>query len=302
MGSKKNMVEILKERCMAVDWEVTMGGGGHWKVKTHTGKIFSIAGSSSDVHGMKNAERRAIRHGLAQREQEYALAREKERLERLEQDRAKGVDWEAEEKKIEEQKKILGYVDGVAVLERVPARAAHPRSPGKIVDIKHGVELGLEDGTVIFECVHPVMVKHKYQDCGRRFDTANSLRSHIAWHNRQVGNEEETAAILADEDTMQAITEAEAEEYVERVVREDDVDELDVLPQPVVQPGIFVRLSELAREIDDLVDDAAELTESIRVKRNEFRKLIAELPQHLADGDLRAKARKYDAMMEAAGQ
>lgn len=296
MGSKKDLVEALKARCEAVDWEVTMGGGGHWRVKTHEGKVFSIAGSSSDVHGIKNAERRADRFGLKKREEEYALAREKKRLERLEEDRAKGVDWEAEEKKIKEQQKVLGYVNGVAIMERVPARAAHPRAPGKTVDIEHGVELGLADGTVIFECVHPVMLNYKYQDCGRQFEVANSLRTHISWHARAAKkeSEEETAEILADEDTVAAIAEAEAEDYVNRTVKEESVDELDVLPQLVKQPGIVARLAELATELDELVTASMELTESIRVKREEFRKLITELPEHLADEETKAKAARWD--------
>lgn len=309
MGSRNSWAKELADRCEAVGWEVTFGPGGHRRIKTHEGKVFSLASSTSDRHGQKNAERACVRHGLEVLEQKLALQREKERLERLEEDRARGVDWEAEERKIEEMKKsepIHGYVNGVAVLERVPARAAHPRSPGKVVDIKHGMELGLEDGTVIFECVAPVMVNHTYQDCGRQFDAANSLRSHIAWHNRESVQVDEIVKNNIER-KMEAVTEPkttteELAELGQKIGFFSNVEPVEVKTIPVAQPGIISRLTELAREIDELVDDAAELTEAIRVKRDEYKRLIAELPAHLADNETRAKARKYDAMMQAASE
>lgn len=334
MGSKKEMVNELVNRCKAVDWEVTMGGSGHWRVKTHENKVFSIAGSSSDVHGMKNAERRAIRFGLAKREQEYALVKAKQRLERLEEDRANGVDWEAEEQKIKEQKRYLGYVNGVGIVERVPARAAHPRSLGKTVDIEHGVELALEDASVIFQCTHPVMLNHKYQECGRHFEAANSLRTHISWHARAAKkeSEEETAAILADDDTMQAIAEADAEEYVERAMKEDGVDELDVIPRStfqervtdlksgesmtvkvnveVVEPerGIIAELTHLGEhaqslidELDRVGDELDTIRQGVSVLREDITKAVQRVAsEHVDVDELRRKAERYDAIVKIA--
>lgn len=306
MGSKKDLVNALVERCRAVDWEVTMGGGGHWRVKTHTGSVFSIAGSSSDVHGMKNAERRAIRHGLAAREQEYALAKEKKRLERLEEDRARGVNWEEEEKKIATQKKAeprYGYVDGVAVLERVPARAAHPRSPDKSVDIKHGVELALADDTVIFECVHPVMVNHKYQDCGRQFESANSLRTHISWHARVLGETEDEVIESKVDDEPKTITEelADMGQKIGFLANTAPVEEASESKRGVVAE--LIHLGEHAQSLLDELNRVGDELDTIRQGVSVLREDIAKAAQRAATDnvdidELREKAARYDQIIK----
>lgn len=311
MGSQRGRNADLARRCEDVGWDVKIGGAGHYRVKTHTGQTFSFASTPSDQRSWLNDLAKVRRYGLDELEQKLKLEREKERLQRLEEDRANGVNWESEEEKIEEVKNdepVLGYaVGGIAILERVPARAAHPRSPGKVVDIKWGVELGLEDGNVIFECIYPVTLNNTSRDCGRQFETANSLRTHISWHTRQVTKNgavdvgPSVEEIIADREPTIVTTKPVAERIERMEEGESIVVKAEITTQEV-HPGIMVRLVELADELDELVDEAAELAESVRVKRGELRKLLVELPQHLADGETKAKARKYDAMMEAAGQ
>jgi hypothetical protein len=325
MGSRNGWAEDLAKRCEDVGWTVTWGPGGHRRIKTHEGKVFSLASSTSDVHGQKNAERACARYGLLMLEERLKLQREKERLERLAADRENGVDWEEEERKIEEQKKseesILGYaVGGVAILERVPARATHPRSKGKVVDIEHGMELGLADGNVIFECVYPVVLNNTERDCGRQFEAANSLRSHIAWHARkkptvadevaELGQEVGFSAarykqeIIADMKPKHVGTVEEIEKLREGESMTVKMDVTVVEPKP----GIVAELMQISEYADVLYDELGRVTDEL----DEVRRGVDRLRDNIRDAvkrvatenvdvdELRAKAAKFDAMMKLA--
>lgn len=301
MGSRNGWPRELAERCEAVDWDVTIAKSGHYRVKTHDGRSFSFPCTPGDYRAMKNAERYANRYGLDQREEEFKLRNEKERLERIERDRAQGVDWDAEERRIEEEQmkdqKVLGYVNGLGIIDRVTARAVHPRSIGnEAVPIEHGMELLMEDESVIFQCVYPMTLNDIEQDCGRTFETGNSLRSHISWHVRKAQKRTNETVVEAQAELTGPKPEGGYPETVEHKIENLQEGKSITVKYDVkvVTPGIITRLAELGDEIDELVDEATELTESIRVKRNEFRKLVAELPQHLANEQLRDKARKYD--------
>lgn len=280
MGSKRGWPQALKRRCEAVGWDVGIAQSGHYRAKTHEGHVFTFANTPSSVRSERHALAQAKRFGLDELEELHARADERERQHRIKVDRQNGVDWDAEEEmRQKEMQKIkaetegdLGYVNGIAVAERAPAIAGHPRAPETKIPIKHGQELLLVDASVVYQCVYEVTYNDIKQDCGRFFETPSSLRSHIAWHARQ----RQPKVEIEDEKTI--VVENEVPEVIEK------------------QPGIIARIVNLADEFDELVDEVTELAESTRVKRDELRKLLAEVPLHVADGETREKARKYDEM------
>jgi len=321
MGSKADWVEDLVKRCAAVGWEVTYAAGGHRRIKTHKGKVFQLASSPGDVHSRKNAERAAARHGLEVLEEKMTLQREKERLERLAKDRANGVDWEEEEKKIEEHKERTKHgfaVGGVVIVEVAQAYGGHPRNPNQMLPIKHGEELLLENESVIYRCSHPVTLNDKEQPCGRQFEATGSLRSHIAWHARQKPeptSEQETIDILSDSATMAAITEAEAEvdtkiESIEHKITNLKEGESIVVKADVkiieTQRGIVAELVYLGQHAEALYDEVGRIGDELDViregvgrLRDDIKKSVERVATENVDVDeLRAKAARYDEIIK----
>lgn len=290
MGSKRGWPQALKRRCEAVGWSVEIAQSGHYRAKTHDGQVFTFANTPSSSRSERHALAQAKRLGLDELEEQRRTELEYMRLERIEIDRKNGVDWDAEEgMRQKEMQKIkaetegdLGYVNGIAVAERAPAIAGHPRAPETKIPVKHGQELLLVDASVIYQCTYEITRNDIKQDCGRFFETSGSLRSHIAWHARKGKPEVEKTDFFddprADDDEKTIVVADKAPEVIEK------------------QPGIIARMVNLADEFDELVDDVVELAESTRVKRDELRKLLAEVPLHVADGETREKARKYDEM------
>ena len=324
MGSKTSWIEDLVKRCAAVGWEVTYAAGGHRRIKTHKGKVFQIASTPGDVHSQKNAERAAARHGLEALEEKMALQREKERLERIEADRANGVDWKEEEKKIEEHKERTKHgfaVGGVLIVDVVQAYGGHPRNPDQMLPIEHGEELLLEDESVIYRCSHPVTLNDKEQPCGRQFEATGSLRSHIAWHARrkpkvtekvvelvEVPNftEQELRAakqvIIADMKLKHVGTASDIEKLKEG---ESVVVKMDVT---VVEPkrGIVAELVHLGRHAEALYDEVGRIGDELDViregisrLRNDIGNAASSVATDSADLDeLRAKAARYDEIIK----
>jgi hypothetical protein len=312
MGSKKSVTAELIGRCQAVGWEVKMSGSGHWRVKTHRGRVFSIASSTGDIHGLKNAERTAVRHGLADLERKLELRQAKERLERLKEDRAQGVNWEEEEQKINndsEDAYPFGYVNGIGIVEKVPARAGHPRNPNKTIDIQHGMELLMGDGTVIFECVHPVMLNHVYQDCGRQFETANSLRAHISWHSRTVPTSPtvDTETEARPGPTNEEVIADRTPRYVSTASDIEKLKEVEVM-ESKPKPGLVAELIDLGQyaevlydEVGRIGDELDTIREGISRLRDDIRKATERIALENVDVDeLREKAARYDQILKIA--
>jgi hypothetical protein len=311
MGSKTSWIQELADRCAAVGWEVTYAAGGHRRIKTHKGKVFQIASSPGDVHSQKNAERAAARHGLEALEEKMTLQREKERLERIEADRANGVDWEKEEKKIEEHKERTKYglINGVVVVEVVQAVGGHPRSPAVKVPIQWGEELLMEDESVIYRCSHPVTLNHKEQPCGRQFETTGSLRSHIAWHARQKPTAAEEVAELGQKIGFKSGT--QQVEVFDSVVAPEiifDTEPKKIEMKPVIEPkpGIVAELMQIGEYADVLHDELGRVTDELDEVRRGLNKLRDNIrdavkrvaTDHVDIDELRAKAARYDEIIK----
>lgn len=321
MGSKTSWIEDLVKRCAAVGWEVTYAAGGHRRIKTHKGKVFQIASTPGDVHSQKNAERAAARHGLEALEEKMALQREKERLERIEADRANGVDWKEEEKKIEEHKERTKHgfaVGGVLIVDVVQAFGGHPRNPDQQLPIKHGEELLLEDESVIYRCSHPVTLNDKERPCGRQFESTGSLRSHIAWHARQKSTAAEEVAELGKEIGFSAVKykqEIIADMKPKHVGTVEEIEKLKEGESVVVKmdvtvvepkPGIVAELMQIGEYADVLHDELGRVTDELdEVRRglNKLRDNIRDAVKRVATDtvdvdELRAKAARYDEIIK----
>lgn len=328
MGSKADWVEDLVKRCAAVGWEVTYAAGGHRRIKTHKGKVFQLASSPGDVHSRKNAERAAARHGLEVLEEKMTLQRERDRLERLAKDRANGVDWEEEEKKIEEHKERTKYglVNGVVIVEVVQAVGGHPRNPARKVPIKHGEELLMEDESVIYRCTYPVTLNHEERPCGRQFEATGSLRSHIAWHARTAVKPEDEKTIIDElgyADDRKEIG-FSATKYKQEIIADmkpkhvGTVEEIENLKEgesvavkmdvTVVEHerGIVAELVHLGQHAEALYDEVGRIGDELDViregvgrLRDDIKKSVERVATENVDVDeLRAKAARYDAIIK----
>jgi hypothetical protein len=248
MGSKRGWPQALKRRCEAVGWSVEIAQSGHYRAKTHDGQVFTFANTPSSSRSERHALAQAKRLGLDELEEQRRTELEHMRLERIEIDRKNGVDWDAENEMMENHVKItaetegsLGYVNGVAVAECVPAVASHPRSPDRKVPIKHGQELLLVDESVIYRCAYEITRNGIQQDCGRYFEVPNSLRSHIAWHARadkkEVANETTT---ITDDAKSKAVN---AQSVKERIANLKEGESITVKADvPKIWRGRFAHL------------------------------------------------------------
>jgi hypothetical protein len=318
MGSRRGKPTDLARRCEAVGWEVTLSKAGHYRVKTHTGGVFSFASTPGDYRTGVNDESKAKKYGLHELEERLALKRERDRLQAIEDDKANGVDWEAEDRKRDEEKMKtntegdLGYVDGVAIAEIAPAMYAVKRPGEERRMVPHMQELLLADGSIRLRCemngddgipchktgpsVQAIAVHQARVHTGSYTfkDKTPPKEKVITVDKRGTVVDVKDASSWSVEDRIADLKEGESITLKADIVATPVENEVSELIEK--QPGIVTRLVDLADELDDLVDDVTELAESVRVKRGELRKLLVELPLHLTDDDTKEKARKYDAM------
>lgn len=329
MGSRRGKPADLARRCEDVGWEVSLAKSGHYRVKTHNGAVFSFGSTPGDYRTVVNDESKAKKYGLHELEEKLALKRERDRLQAIENDKANGVDWEAEEKIREEEKMKtstegdLGYVDGIAIAEIAPAMYALKRPGEERRMVPHVQELLLVDGTIRLRC-------DMDGDTGPCHRTANSIqgisihqaRSHTGSYKLKAGastppkekvvtvdkrgtvvkvedyaDREAQAQKIIDSGAMEAFPIEEIRSAKITTTKIDAVVasvQLHDAPGEPVMPGIFTRIIRLAEEFDELVNEAVTLTESVRVKRDELRKLIAELPDHIMTVEVKEKLETYE--------
>lgn len=314
MGSRKNWPKELADRCNAVGWAAAIQKSGHYRAFLPDGRSFGWAASTSDTNGYKNAQREAARMGLDQLEQELRLRREKERLQRIELDRAQnGVPEnrmlapEPAPKKEDENVTKYGTieVDGVKVgIADVvkPVRHVHPRG-GEVHELSHCRELLLVDETLRYQCLK--LVKGD-QVCARHFATSAGLvvhwnrSTHLAdaepKETRNLGPSAEPNPVEPRPGPTKEETRTPVAVYTTPDPQKIESADLAVPTGLVAQA---VHQVERLRILESTLDDLAEQAGSIA---SELERIVEKLPEELVSPELQAKAEKFDRMMGALGQ
>lgn len=198
-GGNNDWAKNFKARLEDVGWRVEMSGTSHHKVFDATGKLLlTFSGTPGGGNrGMMNALAQAKRAGLLTLETNVKLQREKERLQKIESDRAAndeklaGVkvqfsaqDVEKDDERDGDALPVLGYVNGVAIVAIAPAMTQTPIMK-EAKPLADGSEIMLADHTVLYRCEKPAATATKPDlegICHRTFESASSLRVHIASH------------------------------------------------------------------------------------------------------------------------
>jgi hypothetical protein len=202
--STKSWQLNLKMRCEAVGWRVELStGNSHFKVYNDKRMLFTFASTPSDKRAMLNALSQAKRAGIEALESAKKLRDERDRLARIETDRASNaavaaaliaaapvefvppVPVESVEP-VESVGPNLGYVNGVAIIAVASAKIKTPIMPEPAV-MSDAEELLLEDLTVVYRCAKPAAPRYPDETgaCHRTFPSASSLRTHITFHSRK---------------------------------------------------------------------------------------------------------------------
>ena len=191
-GGNGDWAKNFKNRLEDVGWKVEMSGTSHYKVYDSEGKLLlTFSGTPGGGNrGMLNALGQAKRAGLLQLETQVKLQREKERLQKLEDDRASndaklaGIKAQFDAQPDAPVDHGLGEINGVFIVSVAPAMIQTPimKEPRPLAD---GSEVMLADSTVLYRCDKPAATAMKPDlegVCHRVFESATSLRVHISSH------------------------------------------------------------------------------------------------------------------------
>lgn len=200
--------DTLVDRCLAVGWNIRHTSNGHVFVTPRgpdTGGSFTIA-RSADPRARANSLAVARRAGLEGAELRARQLRDRERGARratatigaietmIGETTVTDVDGSDERGSVNVKVNVaategsLGYVDGVAIAERVPAKIETPITRGRAYPMTDGWELLLADGSVVYRCERPAATPRNPQlvgTCNRTFDAVMSLRAHMTFHTRK---------------------------------------------------------------------------------------------------------------------
>ena len=194
-GGNNDWAKNFKARLEDVGWRVELSGTSHYKVFDADNKLLlTFSGTPGGGNrGMMNALGQAKRAGLLTLETNVKLQREKERLQKIESDRAANdekladikaqSDLPADERDVDALP-VLGYVNGVAIVAIAPAMTQTPIMK-EAKPLADGSEIMLADHTVLYRCEKPAATASKPDlegICHRTFESASSLRVHIASH------------------------------------------------------------------------------------------------------------------------
>lgn len=194
-GGNNDWAKNFRQRLEDVGWRVELSGTSHHKVFDGSGKLLlTFSGTPGGGNrGMMNALAQAKRAGLLTLETNVKLQREKERLQKIESDRAandeKLADIKAQSDLPDDERDgdalpVLGYVNGVAIVAIAPAMTQTPIMK-EAKPLADGSEIMLADHTVLYRCEKPAATATKPDlegICHRTFESASSLRVHIASH------------------------------------------------------------------------------------------------------------------------
>jgi hypothetical protein len=328
MGSRKNWPKELADRCNAVGWHAGIQKSGHYRAFLPDGRSFGWAASTSDTNGYKNAQREAARMGLDQLEQELALLREKERLERIEADRTQnGVPEELMlAPELKEDPNVTKYgtieVDGVKIgIAEIskPVRHRHPRGGG-VHELAHCRELLLVDETIRYQCLK--LVAGDLQEvCARHFKTSAGLivhwnrGSHADDARTSVPQERDLGGVLPAEPKPEERPGPSTYEIIvdrtpSKITTEPDTrskpkeEKLVEEAQPIAveQPGVMARMEDLGQQLLDVHFEAQRLANHAQDLHQALATLAEDVHREIASDEVREKAQKFDAMMKAVGQ
>lgn len=191
--SNQDWQDNFRRRCENVGWTVTRTNSSHFKVHDGERFLFTYSGTASDRRALLNVLSLAKRAGIEQLETQVKLRNERDRLARIERDRAsvpvifKEPEMAAEPKPSDDQPD-LGSVDGVAIVAVAQAMFQTPvmPSPGPLSDAQ---ELLLADESVVFRCVKPAATlpatSGREGICHRTFKSVNSVQAHIRFHSHK---------------------------------------------------------------------------------------------------------------------
>lgn len=180
----------FRKRCEAVGWRVERTTSNHFKTYDSEGKLLlTFSGTPGDKRGMMNALSQAKRCGIEMLERNAKLERERDRLQKIEDDRA------AADRKIDiindhadaSAQPNLGNVDGVAIVAIAPAMYKSPVME-QAAPLAAGEELLLASGRVVYRCARSASTVRRPDlegICHRTYLTVESLKSHISYHTRQ---------------------------------------------------------------------------------------------------------------------
>ncbi len=275
MGSKRQWINDLADRFRAIDWTVEWANNGHHKVTTHDGNVFGMASSPSDTNAERVVIRQANRYGFHKREQMYALKRERDRLARLAEDKAEGID-EGDNVKVQRANRTgqLGYIGTVAIEEIAPAMITTPQTPKGGSPMVHGEKVTLTDGTVRYRCTYGT----DSGPCYRDFDKVSSVSSHLKVHSTKW-----------------------QEKHPSKTEKETTVTTPKNASKPALKtagPGVIAKLTELLDFAEAVGDDLGAVTDAFETFKKDLHKLVQELPDYVTDADTREKVQKYEQLRE----
>lgn len=276
MGSKRQWINDLADRFRAIDWTVEWANNGHHKVTTHDGNVFGMASSPSDTNAERVVIRQANRYGFHKREQMYALKRERDRLARLAEGKAEGID-EGDSMKVQRAARVgqLGYIGGTAIKEIAPAMITTPQTPKGGSPMRYGEKVTLDNGVVRYRCT---MRTENGAPCYRDFDKASSVSSHLKVHSTKW--QEKHPSKPTKEATVTTPKTAKKTK------------------PKTTESGVIAKLTELIDFAEAVGDDLGAVTDAFETFKKDLHKLVQELPDYVTDADTREKVQKYEQLRE----
>lgn len=278
MAGNNDWAKNFKARCEDVGWRVKMSGTSHHKVFDSEGKLLlTFSGTPGDKRGMMNALAQAKRCGLETLEAQVKLARERDRLQKIEDDRvANELKLAGIKEQFEAQSDDspvnpgLGEVNGIFIVAVAPAMMKTPimKEPRPL---SFASELMLSNHDVVYRCERPAATGTKPDlegICHRTFESVHSLRVHMSAH-KQNPNKHLARSL---EDTKPMAT-----------------------TEPNVSPNGVSPASKLAARLSAALDTVGLLAQGLDSVKAELTEIQSDLGRiEIADPEVLKKAAQFD--------
>lgn len=297
-NDKNNWQANFKVRCEAVGWTVEKSTSNHYKVKDRHGSIlFTFPSTPSDKRALLNVIGDAKRAGLEDLEKKNKLRAERDRLQRIEDDRAANA---AALERADQRSgdgaanaENLGDVDGVAIVSIAPAKFKTPIMP-KSEPLADAEELLLADERIVYRCAKPAATPRAPElrgSCLRTFDSVGSLKSHISFHTRTK---------MSVTPRQRAKLEREEAERVKNSATSAVAEPAGVEPivEPIVEPtGNELTVAQLTARLVDAADSVRGLLVSVENLAHDLSLVLNDIPKlHDVDPTIVEKAKRFDAL------
>lgn len=313
---RREILDLVK-RCEDVGWQVVKTGKNYFKVDTRHG-IFTMPSTPSSSTSVRNTLNLANKHGLENLERKFAERDERDRLQRIADDRRVN---DARLERANGAAEVvaaataatppadvvvdgsnLGDVDGVRIVAVAPAFVKTPVMP-RPAPFDGGEELLLADGRVVYRCaklgswrVADNGVVDQTKPCHAIFQTAHGLMVHTSNHTSRRHRDSEEALrkiVNAYNDPTETpaatnVPAAAATEFNSK--RELLIARIEELSGAIFDIG--GRLVDVRNVLIGIVDGVRTLEPGVREVRVEVE--VEGKP----DPELVAKAAKFDALSE----